>query len=407
MFDLIIVGGGAAGFFGAIQAAEMRPGLKIVILEKTTKLLSKVRISGGGRCNVTHHCFEPTELSHHYPRGQKPLKTLFRKYQATDTIKWFEQKGVRLKAEEDGRMFPVTDNSETIINCFLDQIKRHNITIEMNAGVEEIKQVKDGFELICDQKKFTGRKVLVALGGHPNANAYSFLKKIGHTIVPPIPSLFTFNDSQKEFKDLMGVAVTDGTVRIAGTKFFQQGPILITHWGLSGPAVIKLSAWAAEYFHQHKYEATVLISWIKETQEETVRKFLSEYKSTNKKRKIYSHPLFELPQRLWTRLCELAEIEEQKIWDELANKNMNKLLELLIRCPFKIKGKTTFKEEFVTCGGVDLAEVDTETMESRKIKNLFFAGEVLNIDGETGGFNFQAAWSTAYVAAKQITRDLC
>jgi predicted Rossmann fold flavoprotein len=406
VFDLIVIGGGAAGFFGAIQAAEMRSGLKVMILEKTTKLLSKVRISGGGRCNVTHHCFEPTELSHHYPRGQKSLKALFRTYHATDTIKWFEQKGVKLKAEEDGRMFPVTDNSETIINCFLDQAKQHNITIEMNAAVEEIKQTADGFEVICAQRKFKGKKVLVAAGGHPNANAYAFLKNIGHTIVPPIPSLFTFNDSQKEFKDLMGVAVANGAVRLAGTKFFQQGPILITHWGLSGPAVIKLSAWAAEYFHEHNYEATVLVSWIKETQEEVVRKFLTEYRATNKKRKIYSHPLFELPQRLWTRLCELAEIEEQKIWDEMANKNLNKLLELLIRCPFKIKGKTTFKEEFVTCGGVDLAEVDTETMESRKIKNLFFAGEVLNIDGETGGFNFQAAWSTAYVAAKSISHGL-
>ncbi len=402
VFDLIVIGGGAAGFFGAIQAAELRSGLKIIILEKTTKLLSKVRISGGGRCNVTHHCFEPTELSYHYPRGQKPLKTLFRKYQAADTVKWFAQKGVKLKVEEDGRMFPITDNSETIIACFLDQVKLHNITIEMNAGVEEVKQGKDGFEVICTHKKFNGKKVLIALGGHPNVNAYSFLKTIGHTIITPIPSLFTFNDSQKEFKDLMGVAVANGTVRIAGTKFFQQGPILVTHWGLSGPAVIKLSAWAAEYFHKHKYEATVLVSWIAETQEEIVRKFLMDYKTTNKKRKIYSHPLFELPQRLWVRLCERAEIEDQKIWDELANKNLNKLLELLIRCPFKIKGKTTFKEEFVTCGGIDLAEVDMETMESRKIKNLFFAGEVLNIDGETGGFNFQAAWSTAYVAAKKI-----
>lgn len=404
MVDLIIIGGGAAGFFGAIHAAEVKPGQKIIILEKTTKLLSKVRISGGGRCNVTHHCFEPTELSHHYPRGQKPLKSLFRKYQATDVVKWFENKGVTLKAEADGRMFPVTDDSETIINCFLAQTQQHGIKVEMNAGVEEIKILPDGFELICDSKKFKGRKVLVALGGHPNANAYTFIKKLGHTIVPLIPSLFTFNDSQKEFKDLMGVSVPRGIVRIAGTKFFQEGPILITHWGLSGPAVIKLSAWAAEYFYQNKYEATVLVSWINETQEEVVRKFLTDYKTTNKKRKIYSHPLYELPQRLWTRLCELADIEDQRIWDELSNKNLNKLLELLIRCPFKIKGKTTFKEEFVTCGGVDLTEVNMETLESRKIKNLFFAGEVLNIDGETGGFNFQAAWTTAHVAATSMSK---
>lgn len=405
MFDLIIIGGGAAGFFGGIQAAELKPGQKIIILEKTTKLLSKVRISGGGRCNVTHHCFEPTELSHHYPRGQKPLKSLFRKYQATDVVKWFEHKGVKLKAEEDGRMFPVTDDSETIIDCFLTEAQRHNIKIEMNAGVEEIKILPDGFELNCGTKKFLGKKVLVALGGHPNINAYAFIKELGHTIVPLIPSLFTFNDSQKEFKDLMGVSVPNGVVKIAGTKFSQEGPILITHWGLSGPAVIKLSAWAAEHFHQNKYEATVLISWIKETQEEVVRKFLSDYKTTNKKRKIYSHPLYQLPQRLWVKLCELAEINDDKIWDELSNKNLNKLLELLIRCPFNIKGKTTFKEEFVTCGGVDLGEVDMETLESKKIKNLYFAGEVLNMDGETGGFNFQAAWTTAYVAATSISKS--
>ncbi len=403
MFDLIIIGGGAAGFFGALQAAERKPGLKILILEKTTKLLSKVRISGGGRCNVTHHCFEPTELSHHYPRGQKVLKALFRRYQAADVVKWFEERGVPLKVEADGRMFPVTDNSATIIDCFLREARRHQIKIELNAEVTDVKTTRDGFSLLCGKDTFTAKHVLIATGGHPNSSSYSFFKTTGHATLPLIPSLFTLNDSRKQFKDLMGVAVSNGTVRIAGTKFFQEGPILITHWGLSGPAVIKLSAWAAEYFYQHKYEATVLIGWIPETREEVVRQFLTEYKSTNGKRKIYSYPLYELPQRLWTRLCELAEIDTEKIWGELANKNLNKLLELLIRCPFTIKGKTTFKEEFVTCGGVDLQEINLDTMESKKVKNLFFAGEVLNLDGETGGFNFQAAWTTAYVAAQEIS----
>jgi predicted Rossmann fold flavoprotein len=401
VFDLIVIGGGAAGFFGAIQAAEMKPGLKIIILEKSTKLLAKVRISGGGRCNVTHNCFEPTELSYHYPRGQKTLKSLFREYHAADVVHWFERKGVTLKAEEDGRMFPTTDNSETIINCFLEEAKRHNIKIETAVEVQEIRS-SDIFEIICSNKTVKGRKILVATGGHPNIGAYSFIRS-SHEIVLPIPSLFTLNDSQKEFKDLMGVSVPHGSVRIAGTKFIQQGAILITHWGLSGPAVIKLSAWAAAYMHEKKYEVTALVSWIPETQEETVRSFLATYKLNHKKRKVYSYPLYELPQRLWTRLCELAEIDTEKIWDEMPQKNLNKLLELLIRCPFKIKGKTTFKEEFVTCGGVDLKEVNPETMESKKIKNLFFAGEVLDIDGETGGFNFQAAWTTAYVAAKSIS----
>lgn len=404
--DLIVIGGGAAGFFGAIQAAEMKTGLRIIILEKTTKLLSKVRISGGGRCNVTHRCFEPTELSHHYPRGQKPLKSLFRNYQVTDVVTWFENKGIELKAEEDGRMFPITDDSQTIIDCFLAEAGKHHIKIEMNAGVEEIKTRADGFEVVCGSKTHTTKKILIASGGHPGSNAYTFIRKLGHKIVDPIPSLFTFNDSEKRFADLMGVSVSQGAVRIAGTKFHQEGPVLITHWGLSGPAVIKVSAWAAEHLHKEKYEAAILVSWIKETQEETVRSFLTNYKTANKKRKVYSNPLYEVPSRLWVRLCELSEINEEKTWDELSNRNMNKLLEVLIRCPFKIKGKTTFKEEFVTCGGVDLAEVNIETMESRKIKNMFFAGEVLNIDGETGGFNFQAAWTTAYVAAKEIVRAL-
>lgn len=406
VFDLIVIGGGAAGFFGAIQAAEMNPKLRIIILEKTTKLLSKVRVSGGGRCNVTHHCFEPTELSYHYPRGQKPLKSLFRKFQATDVVAWFEERGVRLKTEDDGRMFPVTDSSQTIIDCFFRMTEQYNIRVETGVPVKEIRKQDDDFQVLIENGgKFSGRKILVALGGHPNPQAYECIRELDHTITPLIPSLFTFNDSQKDFKDLMGVSVPNGLVRIAGTKLFQQGPILITHWGLSGPAVIKLSAWAAEYLNEKKYEILVLVSWVGEAQEEIVRKFLTDYKSNHKKRKVYSYPLYELPQRLWTRLCELAEIEENKIWDELPQRNMNKLLELMIRCPFQIKGKTTFKEEFVTCGGVDLKEIDLETMESKKVKDLFFAGEVLHIDGETGGFNFQAAWTTAFVAAKSISKN--
>lgn len=405
MFDLIVIGGGAAGFFGAIQAAEMNPKLRIIILEKTSKLLSKVRISGGGRCNVTHHCFEPTELSHHYPRGQKPLKSLFRKYQAKDVVAWFEEHGVRLKAEEDGRMFPVTDSSQTVIDCFLQLADQYNIRIETSTPVHEIIPRSDGFEVRIEKGgSFSANKILVALGGHPNRNAYDCLAGVGHAIGPLIPSLFTFNDSEKKFKDLMGVSVPNGVVRIAGTKFFKEGPVLITHWGLSGPGVIKLSAWAAEYLFEQKYEITALVSWIGEVKEETVRAFLLDYKSKHKKRKVLSYPLYELPQRLWLRLCELAEVEQEKIWDELPQRNVNKLLELLIRCPFKIKGKTTFKEEFVTCGGVELKEIDLETMESKKIKNLFFAGEVMNIDGETGGFNFQAAWTTAFVAAQNLSK---
>lgn len=402
-FDLIVIGGGAAGFFGAIIAAEKNPGLRILILEKTSKLLSKVKVSGGGRCNVTHHCLEPLQLSRHYPRGQKELKQLFRSFQATDTIRWFADNQVELKVEADGRMFPATDSSQTIIDCFLSKAHQLKIEIRINTGVEKVEIQHNSFSVQCDTKEiFHARKILVATGGHNQIRGYEWIAALGHTITPLIPSLFTFNDSQKEFKDLMGVAVPNAFVKIAGTKFSETGPILITHWGLSGPAVIKLSAWAAEYLYKVNYSFTALVSWIGDVGEEELRSKLIDYKQKSGKQKVIGNPLFTLPQRLWQRLCALAEIEESKIWAELPLKNINKLIEFLIRCPFYIKGKTTFKEEFVTCGGVDLAEVNLESMESKKVKNLFFAGEVLNIDGETGGFNFQSAWTTAWMAAQRI-----
>jgi predicted Rossmann fold flavoprotein len=402
-FDLVVIGGGAAGFFGAIQAAEMKPGLNVLILEKSAKLLSKVRVSGGGRCNVTHHCFEPIALAHHYPRGEKPLKSLFTIFQAKQTVEWFASKGVKLKTEEDGRMFPVTDNSETIIDCFLEQVKRLKISIETSTAVTSIDLLEDQFKITCQTGKvISARKILIAAGGNPNKQGYEWMGNLHHTIIDPIPSLFTFNDSEKKFNDLMGIAVPTAEVRIAGSKFSQDGPVLITHWGLSGPAVIKLSAWAATYLHENKYQFTALVSWVGAVKEETFRQQLAEHKSKRGKQKVISNPLFSLPQRLWTRICELSEVSEEKIWAELPQKNINKLVEFLIRCPFQIKGKTTFKEEFVTCGGIDVKEIDLETMESKRVKNLFFAGEVLNIDGETGGFNFQAAWTTAFVAAKGI-----
>jgi predicted Rossmann fold flavoprotein len=403
-FDLIVIGGGAAGFFGAIIAAEKKAGLKVLILEKTPKLLSKVKVSGGGRCNVTHHCLEPLQLSRHYPRGQKELNRLFRSFQSIDTIQWFADNNVELKVEADGRMFPITDNSQTIIDCFLSKADQLKIEIRINTGVEKIETQHDSsFTLRCDTEEiFYAKKILVAIGGHNQMRSYEWIAALGHTIKPLIPSLFTFNDSQKEFKDLMGVAVPNALVKIAGTKFSETGPLLITHWGLSGPAVIKLSAWAAEYLYQLNYSFTALVSWIGDVGEEALRSKLITYKQESGKQKVIGNPVFALPQRLWQRLCTLAEIEESKIWAELPLKNINKLIEFLIRCPFHIKGKTTFKEEFVTCGGVDLAEVNLESMESKKIENLFFAGEVLNVDGETGGFNFQSAWTTAWVAAQHI-----
>lgn len=398
-FDLIVIGGGAAGFYGAIQAGEAYNALRILILEKSGKLLSKVRVSGGGRCNVTHHCFDSLKLSRHYPRGVKALPAVFRKYDVAKTIAWFESKGVSLKAEKDGRMFPITDDSQTIIDCFLGQARRLKIDVRTGEGVEEIRPVEEGLEVTTSPgNTYRCAKVLIATGGSSKGEAYAFIARLGHTIKPPIPSLFTFNDPERKFADLMGVAVPHAEVRIASTKFVSQGPVLITHWGLSGPAVIRLSAWAAEYLHKVHYNFTVLVNWIGAANEESLRQELLGHKAERPRQKIQGNPMYGLPARLWTRLCELSAIPEDKVWGEIAHKNLNRLLESLIRCPFRISGKTTFKEEFVTCGGVDLREVNLENMESKLVRGVFFAGEVLNIDGETGGFNFQAAWSTGFLA---------
>jgi predicted Rossmann fold flavoprotein len=402
-YDLVVIGGGAAGFYGAIQAATLQPGLRVLILEKTNKVLSKVRISGGGRCNVTHYCFQPIALSHHYPRGEKQLQAIFKTHHASHVVEWFASKGVKLKNEPDGRMFPVTDSSETIIDCFLAETARLGIKIMIGEAVEKISGTDNNFQIASKQNNFTADKVLVAIGGSPKPDSYSVIASLGHTIKQPIPSLFTFNDSQKDFQDLMGVAIPNAEVKIVGTKYSQTGPVLITHWGLSGPAVIKLSSWAAEFLHAQQYQFAVMVSWIGSIKEDALRAELVAYKGQHGKQRVMGNPLYKLPTRLWERLCERAAIDDMQIWAELPQKNINKLLENLMRCPFSIKGKTTFKDEFVTCGGVDLNDVDLQTMESKKIRGIYFAGEALNIDGETGGFNFQGAWSTAFIAAKAIT----
>jgi predicted Rossmann fold flavoprotein len=380
----------------------MNAGLKVLIVEKTNQLLTKVKVSGGGRCNVTHHCFNAIKLAHHYPRGEKQLKALFKQYQAEDLVTWFDSKGVALKTESDGRMFPATDHSQTIIDCFLREALRLKIKIEAGLPVSSILPQEHGFMVNAGSKSFTAKAVLIACGGNAKKEAYQFIADLGHTIVSPIPSLFTFNDAQKDFKDLMGLSVANASVRIAGTKFTAQGPVLITHWGLSGPAVIRLSAWSAEYLHQQNYRFTAMVNWTGDITEDALRAYFHQHKQSRGKQKVVSNNLFEIPQRLWQRLCSLAGINDRHVWSELPQKNLNRLIEFLIRCPFTIAGKTTFKEEFVTCGGVDLSDIDITTMQSRKVKNLYFAGEVLNIDGETGGFNFQAAWTTAYVAARSM-----
>jgi len=403
IYDLIVAGGGAAGFFAAIQASELKSGLKVMIVEKSPKVLSKVRVSGGGRCNVTHSCFDPIQLSSHYPRGEKFLKQIFKVYQVRDVTQWFADNGVELKTEDDGRMFPVTDDSQTIIECLMRNAISHKIRIELSKGVKNVEKKEGQFVIhFQDGASASTKKFLVATGGTPTTAGYEWLAQLGLKIVSPVPSLFTFNHPAKTFTDLMGISVPEAYLKIAGTKFVARGPVLITHWGLSGPAVIRLSAWAAIYLNSVEYNFTVLVSWIGHQSEENLRAILLDLKQTKGKQKIFTNPLFNLSLRLWQRLCTLSDIHEEKIWGEVSQKSINRLVEFLIRCPFEIKGKTTFKEEFVTCGGVDLDEVNVATMESKKISGLYFAGEILNIDGETGGFNFQAAWSTAAIAARSI-----
>ena len=402
-YDLIVIGGGAAGFFGAINVAAKNPSLDILIVEKTNKLLAKVRVSGGGRCNVAHDCVGPGPLSRHYPRGQKALKKLFTRFQAGDVVEWFAQRGVKLKTEGDGRMFPVTDRSGTIVNCFLSEAERLGIQIEIGLEVVSARKGLEGFALeTSGHQTLVAKKILVAIGGHARPSRYEWIKGLGHGISRPIPSLFTFNDTARQFADLMGVSVPTAQVHIMGTSFREKGPVLVTHWGLSGPAVIKLSAWAAGYLFDRNYDFVVLVNWTGEAKEGDARACLVGHGQLRPKQKVAGQPLYGLPLRLWARLCKLSGIDEDKIWSGISTKQRNKLVENLVRCPFHIKGKTTFKEEFVTCGGVGLEGLDLATMESRMVKGMYFAGEVLDIDGETGGFNFQAAWTTAYVAACSI-----
>lgn len=402
-YDLIVIGGGAAGFFGAINTAELNPKLRILILEKSTKLLAKVRISGGGRCNVTHHCFESNALSKHYPRGQRELKKLFHRFNAADTVAWFEKHQVKLKIEDDGRMFPQSNNSQTIIDCFIREVEKHAIEIKTSCEVIRLVKSSEVFNVECGGKSFSTKKILVAAGGYNKLVGYQWLVELGHAIVNPIPSLFTFNEPQRTFASLMGVAVPEAEVKIAGTKFSQRGPVLITHWGLSGPAVIKLSAWAAVELHQLDYTFTALVNWTGQA-EHVIRETLMQLKNSHSKKIITGNTLFDLPKRLWEYLTEKAGVDQQKIWADASHKEINRLVNLLSGTPFLIKGKTTFKEEFVTCGGIDWSEIDLTTMESKQVPGLYFAGEVLNTDGETGGFNFQAAWTTAWIAAQAIGR---
>ena len=396
-----VIGGGAAGFFGAIAAAEAKA--EVILLEKTTKLLAKVKVSGGGRCNVTHSCFDVNLLLKNYPRGLKELKKTFQQFSVNDTIKWYEERGVRLKTEADGRMFPVTDSSQTIIDCLSFEAAKHKVKIITGAAVTKIEKKGNCFYVTTlSDEVFSFDKLLVATGGYPKEDAYHWLKETSHSIVPPVPSLFTFNIPNSKFEGLQGISVPMASIKIAGSKTIQSGPVLITHWGLSGPAVLKLSAWEARNLHEANYHFTIMINWVPEYTEDMMREELTKIKKEDFRKTIYSNPYFNLPRRLWERLVTLAEINEAIKWADLPAKNLNKLLEELIRCCMTVSGKTTFKEEFVTCGGVNLKEVDFTTMQSKLCPGLYFAGEALDVDAVTGGFNFQAAWATGYIAGKAM-----
>lgn len=403
-YDIIIIGGGAAGFFGAVNAARLAPGKRVAILEKSSKLLAKVRVSGGGRCNVTHACFDNRELVKFYPRGGKELMGAFSRFNPKDTIGWFESRGVELKTESDGRMFPVTDNSETIIRCLLDEAEKYGVEIKLQAEVESIRKIGGRFLLgMQGGGQFTCEKLLIAAGGHPKAAAYRFISEMDHTIVEPVPSLFTFNMPADPVRGLMGVSVPRAKVQVDQTRIATEGPLLITHWGMSGPAVLKASAWGARELAKLNYTFKAVVSWVPDSaNEESVRETLQMTRDYSASKHVENESPFNHPKRLWQFLVHKAGISSTQRWADLSKKQLASLAQVLFRDVYAVSGKTTFKEEFVTCGGVALNEVDFKTMESKKVPGLYFAGEVLDIDGVTGGFNFQSAWTAGWIAANAM-----
>jgi len=403
---IIIIGAGAAGIFGAINIASKNQEHEVLVLEKSSKLLSKVKISGGGRCNVTNSCQEPKELIKNYPRGNKKLKKAFEQFGTLETVNWFESKGVKLKAEEDGRMFPTTDDSQTIIDCLLNECKKLNVQIRTKIIVETIEPKSTGFLLkIKEGENIECNKILIATGGHHKKEGFDWLTKLGHNISEPVPSLFTFNLHKSDITQLSGVSVQEAEVKIAGSKLSYVGPLLITHWGMSGPAVLKLSAWGARILHEKNYEYSVLVNWLVDANEEEARQKLYDFQTKNPKKKLFTSNPFLLPKRLWDYILTKCDIDDEIRWNNFSGKKFNKLVNHLIADLYEASGKTTFKEEFVTAGGIKLGDVNMQTMESRKCPGLYFAGEVLDIDGITGGFNFQAAWTTAWLASEGISSN--
>ncbi len=400
--SLFVIGGGAAGFFCAVNAARMNPELKVTIVEKSNKLLSKVKVSGGGRCNVTHACFDIPELVKRYPRGQHFVKKTFHAFNPHDTIAWFGERGVQLKTEADGRMFPVTDDSQTIINCLLREADKYGVKVLMQCEVQRITVISGGFSIHTPDAVFTAGQVCIACGGYPKSPMFGWLRALGHSISEPVPSLFTCNMPGNSITELMGVAVENAAVKVLGSKLAEQGPLLITHWGMSGPAILRLSAWGARELADRQYHFTLLVNWVPGQTEQDLRIAWSTYRETYATMKMANRNPFGLPNRLWSYLLQVSDINPDIRWAEIPAKQQNKLIKNLSAQEFPVKGKTTFKEEFVTCGGIQLAEVDPNTLQSRKQPGIYFAGEILDVDGITGGFNFQHAWTSGWIAARSI-----
>ena len=401
---LVVIGGGAAGFFCAVNAARLNTSLKVIIIEKNNKLLSKVKVSGGGRCNVTHNCFEIDELAKKYPRGDKFLRKAFHWFSTKNTVEWFNERGVELKTEADGRMFATTNTSQTIIDCLIDEANKYKVEILLSSDVKQIVKKADlfGIEFANSNRVIDANFVCVACGGFAKTSQFDWLIKLGHSIENPVPSLFTFNIPNNNITQLMGVAVENTVIKIAGTKLQSQGPTLITHWGLSGPAVLKLSAFAARELANKNYEFEVIVNWLPQFNEQSLQQEFALFRQKLSTQKLFSKNIFGLPNRLWEYFLNSSNINTATRWADLTSKHQNTLIKNITAQTFNVKGKTTFKEEFVTCGGIKLSEIDVNTMQSKIVTNLFFAGEVLDVDGITGGFNFQNAWTTGWIAAKSI-----
>jgi predicted Rossmann fold flavoprotein len=398
-FDILIVGGGAAGFFTAINIVEKNPKTKVAILERGSEVLGKVRVSGGGRCNVTHACFEPNELVKFYPRGEKELRGPFHQFCSGDTIEWFEKHGVELKIEDDGRMFPVSNSSQTIIDCFLKATQKLGISVLTGQSVQSIFKKDNFWKVETQNENYIAEKLVLATGSNPKI--WEMLQQQGHAIVSPVPSLFTFNIKDPRIKELPGVAA-QVTVKVKDTKLVSTGPLLITHWGMSGPAILKLSAWGARTLFDKNYQFTIFVNWLNDVETEDAEKLLKTLKQEHAKKAVSKKSPFDFPNRLWESLVLASNIEAETKWADLSKVQIQNLVNQLTNGTFQVNGKSTFKEEFVTAGGIDLKEINFKTMESKLHENLYFAGEIVNIDAITGGFNFQNAWTSGFIVANAI-----